>query len=206
MIHPIAWTKLILDINGDRRVVQSLTLAKRRYFVELQTYLAKLIEEFPECTIGTLYDLEPDFAWAIGESLRLFGLSPNDFSAGQVNQLLFAYEGGPGALWQLEFPDRGEVKGRLLNPDVDPYHSAIAAAWSYTPDKSLSEIVESMDCLPWNDYSAILAERNRMTIEADPELRKKEQEREQREVLKKQLQEMDFQSFFDDFNPFTEAV
>lgn len=196
MIKSIAWTKLVLEIGGDRQVITGLSLAKRTYFIELQTFIGGIVEQFPDVSIGSLYDLEPDFAWAIGESVRLFGLSPDDLSAGMVNQLLFAFEGGPGALWQLEFPDRGEVKGRLLNPEVDPYHAAIAAAWSYSPDKSLAEICEGLEAMPWNDYSGVLAERHRIEVANSPELQQKERDREQREALKTQIESMDFSTFF----------
>jgi hypothetical protein len=206
MLHKVAWTSLVLEIGGDRIQLRGLPLAKRRQFVDLQTFLADRIQQFPDLSLGTLYDLDEDFRWGVDESLRLFGLSPESVSAVMVNQLLFAYDGGAGVLWRLEFPDSEQVAGRLLNPEIDPYHAAIAAVWSYSPELPLDRVIESLSEISWLDVQGILEQRNRLTIEANPELQKAERERIQREQLKREVEGMDFNNFFEGFNPFGQQV
>lgn len=206
MIHKLRWSSLLLDLGGDRVEVRPLPLSKRRRFIELQTFLGQLIEAHPDLSIGYFYDRDPDFEWAIDESLMLFGLSADQLSGGQVAQLLFAYDGGPGALWQLEFPEADEVPGRLLNPKSDPYHSAIAAVWSYSPDKTLAEVVDSIAEVPWADIEGILSERNRMAIEASPELRAQEAKRKQQEALRRELENLAPDDFFDGLDPYNQPA
>ena len=198
------WNSLLLELGGDRVEVRGLALAARRRFVELQTYLSEMVQAHPGLSLGYLYDHDGDFAWAITESLQLFGLSIERLTAGQVTQLLFAYDGGAGALWQLEFPEADEVPGRLLNPKTDPYHAAIAAIWSYTPDRTLEEVIESLSELSWSDVEGILTERNRIAIASNPELQAIEAKRKQQDALRKHLESIGDDDFFADFNPFTQ--
>ena len=189
MIKRVSWTAIWFnDVNGDRRELRGLPLARRRRFVELQELAGAIITEHPDCSIGFLYDHDTHFAAAIDECLSLYGLSPDWCSAAQVMQLFFAYEGKAGLCWQLEFPDKGEKKGQLLK-DADPYHNAIAAVWSYSPELSLAEVIDSIAEVPWSDIEGILAERNRMEEEADPQYAKKQAEKEQMDRLTRAFEE-----------------
>ncbi len=162
------------DAIGRRREIRGLPLGKRRRFIDLQELAGQIIQENPDCSIGYLYDHDSDFQAAIDECLELYGLSSEWCSSAQVMQLFFAYDGGEGLCWQLEFPEPESAKrGKLLNPKSDPYHSAIAALWSYTPELALSEVLETINQIPWIEIEGILSERNRLTEENDPELKKK---------------------------------
>lgn len=206
MIHRLKWDSVLLEIGGDRVEVKPLPLGSRRRFVDLQAFIAEIIQANPDLSIGYLYDHDGDFAWAAKESLALFGLPIEQLSAGQLNQLLFAYDGGAGALWQLEFPDPGAGKGgKLLDPDIDPYHAAIAALWSYTPDRTLAEVTEILGEISYQDLQGIMEQRNRITIEANPELQKKDLERQQMERVRAELENLEG-DFFAGLDPFNSAV
>lgn len=165
------------DAIGDRRKIRGLPLGRRRRFLELQELAGVIIQENPDCSIGLIYDWDADFRDAIDESLSLYGLSPDWCSAAQVMQLFYAYEGGSGLCWQIEFPESDKpTKGKMLSPETDPYHASIAAIWSYSPELSLSEVIESIADIPWIDVEGITAERNRQAEEADPELKKKREQ------------------------------
>ena len=155
------------DCNGQRREVLGLPLSKRREFVEYQEVISEYQEGFPDLTPAELYDLEADFRTAVNECLNLYGLSPDWVSLAQMVQLFFAYEGGPGLCWLLEFPERHR-KGKLLNPDADPYHHAVAVVWSHHPGLSLSQVREVCDSVPWGDLEGILEARAELAEEANP--------------------------------------
>jgi hypothetical protein len=104
-------------------------------------------------------------------------------------------------LWQLEFPELGTI-GKLIDPDVDPYHAAIAAVWSFNPDRTLAEIAESIADMSWADVEGILGERNRITIENNPELKQKAFEKQQIEAMRESLESMSTTDFFAGLNPF----
>jgi hypothetical protein len=163
------------DCGGVMRELRGLPLAKRRRFLDLQQLCGELVQENPDCPIGLLYDHHLDFQDAIDECLNLYGLKPEWCSAAQVMQLFFAYDGAEGLCWQLEFAEQKEVKGRMLNPNSDPYHAAIAAIWSYTPDASLADVINSIEEIPWVEVEGILSERGRIEEEANPELKRKRQ-------------------------------
>jgi hypothetical protein len=202
MIKRIRWDSVLLDFGGSDRVeVRSLPLGKRRRFVELQEFIGQFVQAHPDISLGWLFDHDDDFGWAVAEVLGLFGLSTDQVSAAQLNQLLFAYDGGPGALWQLEFPELGTI-GKLIDPDIDPYHAAIAAVWSFNPDRTLAEITESIADMSWADVEGILGERNRITIENNPELKQKAFEKEQIEAMRESLESMNTDDFFAGLNPF----
>lgn len=185
-----------VDAIGERREIRGLPLSRRRRFTALQELAGAIVLENPDCSIGFLYDHDDDFRAAIDEALTLYSLSADWCSAAQVMQLFFAYEGGPGLCWQLEFPETDKpAKGRLLNPETDPYHASIAALWSYTPDLSLAEVIASIETTPWIDVEGILDERNRQAEEADPELKKKREQEEQNDRLMESIENLDFSTF-----------
>lgn len=171
MIHKVNWNKILIELGDQTILVRQLPLAEREMFGDLLQFISTITDQLPDKSFAYLYDNNQNFRWAVTETFKLFGLDITKFSADQANQMLFAYEGGGGALWQLEFPDFEDDDRPLLKPGVDPYHAAIAAAWSYSPDKTLAEVVESLGNIPWNDAAGIMAERNRQTeqlIEQQP--------------------------------------
>ena len=166
-----------LDCRGDRRLIAGLSLQSRRVFSAHLAIAVQLQLEEPGRTIGWLYDNNREFQACIDDCLEICGLSPEYCSAAQVHGLFFAYEGGPGLLLQVEFPDAPSNPARLLDPERDPYHAAIAAVWSHSPDLSLIEVREILEEIPWDEVSGAIAERNRIIKESDPKWREEEAER-----------------------------
>lgn len=183
MILRPKYTRLwVTDCQGERCELRPLPLTKRREFVEYQELIAELQTEHPDLSIAELYDLDEDFAHAVDESLRLYGLSPDRISLSQCVQLFFTYDGGQGLCWLLEFAPT-QKKGRLLDPDTDPYAAAVAAFWSFMPDRTLLEVKEAIDAMPWVEVEAIMQARNQQIEEAHPELKRGPTEEDRAEFL-----------------------
>lgn len=177
------YTRLwIEDCHGERCQLRPLALTKRRDFVEYQELIAELQQQNPDLSIAELYDADADFSHAVDECLRLYGLSPDRISLSQCVQLFFTYDGGQGLCWLLEFAPT-QKKGKLLDPDADPYAAAIAAFWSFLPDRTLKEVIEAIDALPWTEVEAILQARNDQIQEAHPELRERLTEEDREEFI-----------------------
>ena len=166
---------LINDCKGVPCEVFPLPLDKRRSFVAYQELIAEMQTENPDMTISDLYDVEDHFAYSVDESLRLYGLSPERVGLIHCVQLFFAYDGGQGLCWRLEFSPNHK-KGKLLDPETDPYHAAIAAFWSFMPDRSLKEVKEAIDSMPWVEVEGIMQARNQQIEEAHPELKRPTEE------------------------------
>lgn len=173
-----------IDCRGDRRLIPGLPLQSRRVLQAHLTVAVQIQLEEPDKPVGWLYDNNPEFAASVDDCLEICGLSPTYCSAAQVHGLFFAYEGGPGLVLQVEFPKTEGNPAQILDPERDPYHAAIAALWSHSPDLSLLEVQNILAEMPWEDVAGAMAERNRIAQEADPKYKEKlEEERMERELL-----------------------
>lgn len=195
MIKRAKFDAIWVELGGVKREILGLPCRKRRRFIALQAVAAEIVGELPDCGIGFIYDHYPDFRDAIDESLELYGLSPEWVSARELNYLFFSWESGAGLLWQLEFPDEPAIEGRLLNPEVDPYHAQIAAIWSYSPDKTLAEVMAAIEDIPCRDLEGILDQRNQLAEEADPEYAKKQEKKRQDQQLMDALKDFSWDDF-----------
>jgi hypothetical protein len=171
-----------VDCRGDRRLIGGLPLRSRRV---LSAHLALAVQiqlEHPDRAIGWLYDNSKEFSDSINICLELCGLSPEYCSAAQVHGLFFAFEGGPGLVLQIEFPDDPDTPAHIADTR-DPYHAAIAALWSHCPDLSLLEVRDILEEMPWADVAGAMIERNRIAEEADPRYQEKQLQKKMRDQL-----------------------
>ena len=158
------------DARGQRVKLSPLTLSARRRFIKLQAFISEVQAGMPDLTVSDLYDADDDFKCAMDECLALYGLSPDNVSLAILVQLFFTYEGAAGLCWQLDFSPR-QKEGKLLDPDQDPYHHAIAAVWSFMPTLSLTDVMGVIEAVPWQDLEGIVEARNIQAQEADPNYR-----------------------------------
>lgn len=150
--------------DGREHCIKPLPLMRRAEFMDYQRQISEICQEYPEQTTQWLYDNHSLFQRLIDRSLMLYGLSAAVVSYGMLVELFFAYDGGPGLLWQLEWVEPA-VSGRLLNPQTDPTHAAIATYWSYNPQLSLGQVMQELEACAWVDIVKILKQQNQVPEE-----------------------------------------
>ncbi|AFY60363.1 hypothetical protein [Synechococcus sp. PCC 6312] len=166
------------DRCGVIRGLAGCSLIGRQEFFERLQQVQQRLQELPELsTVAELYDTDTRFRHYCDRCLILNGLDPDWLTMSMLEEMLFVRvvegETRPGLLTELNQPPKSS------KPTDEPatLHEILASL--ATHEKSLGDALKLASDLnlPANDLLEILTARSELEKSADPEYRKKKQQK-----------------------------
>lgn len=167
------------DRFGSIRSVAGCSLIGRHEFYERLQQINERIQANPAAvTVTELYDTDTRFRYYCDRCLTLNGIDPDWVTVGMLEELLFVRSVGgearPGLLIELNQPPETN------KPVDDPatLHEILAVLASHEKSLTAALKLASDLNLPANDLLEILTARSELEKSADPEYKKKKQQKE----------------------------